>query len=167
MVSVYNKTSKRRTHATHKRLCHTGCEKCKLPVTEMGTRWKAQHGNAISSRTWLEHRGRPTCSWQTRDILCTRILARIGQVLVRQKQISAVMSMSVKNIPCTEMCAYKSDEDNCDNAFSNYSGNSSHTDSSDNEQLHNLNALSRLGISTYYVFLLQSHKTWFTKDIFV
>ena len=65
------------------------------------------------------------------------------------------------------MCAYKSDEDNCDNAFSNYSGNSSNTDSSDNEQLHNLNALSRLGISTYYVFLLQSHKTWFTKDIFV
>ena len=31
-----------------------------------------------------------------------------------------------------QMCAYKSDEDNCDNVFSN-SGNSSNTDSSDNE----------------------------------
>ena len=31
------------------------------------------------------------------------------------------------------MCAYKSDEDKCDNVFSN-SGNSSNTDSSDNEQ---------------------------------
>ena len=37
------------------------------------------------------------------------------------------------NIPCTEMCACKSDEDNCDNVFSN-SGNSSNTDSSDSEQ---------------------------------
>ena len=65
------------------------------------------------------------------------------------------------------MCAYKSDEDNCDNVFSN-SGNSSNTESSDNEQLPNLNLLSRLGISTYYgFFLLQSHKIWFTKDIFV
>ena len=49
------------------------------------------------------------------------------------------------------MCAYKSDEDNCDNVFSN-SGNSSNTDSSDNDQLPNLNLLSRLGISNYYGF---------------
>ena len=62
---------------------------------------------------------------------------------------------------------YKSDEDNCDNVFSN-SGNSSNTDSSDNEQLHNLNALSRLGILPITVFFLfQNHKIWFTKDIFV
>ena len=32
-----------------------------------------------------------------------------------------------------QRCVYKSDEDNCDNVFSN-SGNSSNTDSSDNEQ---------------------------------
>ena len=53
------------------------------------------------------------------------------------------------------MCAYKSDEDNCDNVFRN-SGNSSNTDSSDNDQLPNLNLLSRLGISTYYGFLIVS-----------
>ena len=76
--------------------CHTGCEKCKLPVTDMGTRWEARPGNIISSGIWLEHRGRPICSWQMRDILCTKILARIGQVLVRQKQMSAGMSMFVK-----------------------------------------------------------------------
>ena len=66
-----------------------------------------------------------------RDISCTRTLARIGQVVVRQKQMSA--AMSVKHIQCTEMCVYKIDGDNCDNEFSN-SGNSSNTDSSDNEQ---------------------------------
>ena len=48
-------------------------------------------------------------------------------------KIKLFTSMSVQNIPCTEMCAYQSDEDNCDNVFSNY-GNSSNTDSSDNGQ---------------------------------
>ena len=68
-----------------------------------------------------------------RDILVTRIFAQIGKVFMLLKQMSAVMSMSVQNIPCTKMCAYKSDEDNCDNVFSNH-GNSSNTDCIDNEQ---------------------------------
>ena len=54
-----------------------------------------------------------------------------------------------------QMCAYKSDEDKCDNVFSN-SGNSSNTDSCDNKQLPNSNLLSRLGKSTYYGFLFVS-----------
>ena len=72
-----------------------------------------------------------------------------------QKQISATMSVKKHS---AHRVAYKSDEDNCDNVFSN-SGNSSNTDSSDNKQLHNLNALSRLGIIPITVFFLfQNHK---------
>ena len=68
-----------------------------------------------------------------RDILCTRIFAQIGEVFMLLKQMSAAMSMSVEHIPCTEMCVYKSDEDNCDNLFSHH-GNFSNTDCIDNEQ---------------------------------
>ena len=55
-------------------------------------------------------------------------------MLVRQKQMSAAMiDVCQKTFRAQRMmCAYKSDEDNCENVFSN-SGNSSNTDSSDNE----------------------------------
>ena len=72
-----------------------------------------------------------------------------------QKQMSAAMSMSVKYHSEHRVCAYKSDDNNCDNVFW-YSENSSNTDSSDNDQLSNLNLLSRLGISTFYGFLFVS-----------
>ena len=90
------------------------------------------------------------------DIICTKILDRASKADVG-RHVDVCQS---NNIPYTAKCACISDEDICDNVFTN-SENSSNIDSSDNNS--DLNSLYGLCIRTCYEFLFfQSYNIWFT-----